>query len=238
MSSPYRGTGMLTHLPPVTRTIVLVCIVVWIAQLLVPGLNRLIVLSPALGAEQPWRFLTSAFAHSTSGFAGLGGITHIAMNMLALIAVGHQLEPLLGAARFLALYLLSALGGGVGFVLLSFPYGSFFDPSGSNWFTGVVGASGAVFGLFGAMVVLQRKAGGATSGLWSLLAINAVIAFLVPGIAWQAHVGGLFTGLAVAAVLGRGLMRQPRGEKGSDWVLVMMIGVLLVILLVVKYALV
>ena len=79
----------------------------------VPGLDDRIAFVPALAQSEPWRFLTSAFAH--------GGITHIAFNMYALWVMGSYLEPMLGRARFVAIYLLSALGGSVMYLLLSTP---------------------------------------------------------------------------------------------------------------------
>ena len=73
----------------------------------------------------------------------------------------------------------------------------------------MVGASGAIFGLFGAMLVVQRHRGGDTRQLWILIAINGVIGFLVPQIAWQAHLGGLITGGLCAAVIAY----APRGKR-------------------------
>ncbi len=69
------------------------------------------------------------------------------------------------------------------------------------WWTGAVGASGAVFGLFGAFLVLQRRLGRSSAGMYVIIGINAVIGFVIPGIAWQAHLGGLLTGAAVAAAI-------------------------------------
>ena len=128
---------------------------------------------------------------------------HIVFNMLALWMVGGQyLEPLLGRLRYAALYLISAIGGSVVFLLLAQP------PTGpvelddlGSWGTAAVGASGAVFGLFGALLVLNRKLGRSSAGMYATIVINAVIGFVVPGIAWQAHLGGLLTGAAVAAVI-------------------------------------
>jgi membrane associated rhomboid family serine protease len=74
---------------------------------------------------------------------------------------------------------------------------------------GVVGASGAIFGLFGAMLVVQRHRGGETRQLWVLIAINGVIGFMVPQIAWQAHLGGFITGALCAAVIAY----APRGPR-------------------------
>ena len=85
-------------------------------------------------------------------------IAHILFNMLCLWQVGQWLEPMLGWARFLTLYLISALGGSVGYLLLAAPPTSAFD-LGHGWLTPMVGASGAVFGLFGATVVFLRHVG-------------------------------------------------------------------------------
>jgi membrane associated rhomboid family serine protease len=136
-----------------------------------------------VAAAEPWRFLTAAFLHSP------GFVFHILLNMYALYLIGPYLEDLFGRARFLALYLVSAVGGSVGYLLLA-------DP-----FQGTVGASGAVFGLFGALAVVQRKMGRDFNQILVLIAINTVFGFVVPGIAWQAHLGGLVTGAAVAGVL-------------------------------------
>ncbi|NHI15907.1 rhomboid family intramembrane serine protease [Microbacterium excoecariae] len=145
----------------------------------------------ASGTFQPWRILTAAFVHSS--------FWHLALNMLALWMVGRVLEPLLGSGRFLATYLLSAAGGSVAVALLSFG-------------TPVVGASGAVFGLFGALVVIGRRAGANMTGMLVVLGINLVIGFL-PGmnIAWQAHVGGLAVGALVGLILTRTRRRTQRG---------------------------
>ena len=102
---------------------------------------------------------------------------------------GRHLEPLLGRLRFLALYLLSGFGGSVGVLLLSAPN------------VPVVGASGAIFGLFGALFIVQRQRGGEVRSLLVLIGINAVLGFVVAGIAWQAHLGGLLVGALSAVVL-------------------------------------
>jgi membrane associated rhomboid family serine protease len=126
---------------------------------------------------EPWRMLTTVVAHSQ------GFIFHIALNMYSLWLFGQALEPMLGRARFLTLYLISGFAGSLG---VSFLAGDFVP---------VVGASGAIFGLMGAFLVIQRKRGGNMNGLLVLVGINLVIGF-IPGInvAWQAHVGGLVGG--------------------------------------------
>ena len=126
--------------------------------------------------------VSSAFLHSKN-------ITHIAFNMYALWILGNALEPAFGRVRFLAVYLVSAFAGSVGVLLLS-PID-----------TVVVGASGAVFGLFGALFVVQKKRGGDLRQIIVLLLINAAIGFIIPNIAWQAHLGGLIAGALCTAAI-------------------------------------
>jgi membrane associated rhomboid family serine protease len=134
---------------------------------------------------QAYRLITSAFIHET-GLGGLGP-AHIIFNMWALILVGPALERLLGHLRFLSLYLLSALGGSVLFYLLA--------PASEV----ALGASGAIFGLFGAYFVVSRRLRLDTRGIVILIALNLVISFAFSSaIAWQAHVGGLIAGSLIA----------------------------------------
>ena len=126
-----------------------------------------------------YRLLTAAFLHA--------GVIHLALNMFALATVGPTLESALGRVRFAALYVLSALGGSVLSFLVS-------DPG-----TLGVGASGAIFGLFGAYYVVGRRVGGETRSIAILLGINLVITFSVDIIDWRAHLGGLVVGSLVAA---------------------------------------
>jgi membrane associated rhomboid family serine protease len=94
--------------------------------------------------------------------------------------------------------------------------------------TGVVGASGAIFGLFGAMLVIQRHRGGETKQLWVLMAINGAIGFIVPGIAWQAHLGGAVTGALCAAAIAY----SPRGSRRTllqAGALVLVLAILIVV---------
>ena len=200
-----------------TFGIIAVCALVYVLQWVIPGqfvINQFaynnIFISPEYGHFEPWRMLTAAFLHSP------GFILHIVLNMYMLWMFGQALEPLLGRARFLAIYLLSALGGSVGYLLLN----PIVVP-GQQDLVPVLGASGAIFGLFGAMLVVQRHRGGDTRQLWVLIAINGVIGFVVPGIAWQAHLGGLVTGAACAAAVAY----APKGKRRS---LVQAVGLMLV----------
>ncbi|MBT2533447.1 rhomboid family intramembrane serine protease [Arthrobacter sp. ISL-48] len=198
------GGAVATGRPLVTFGIIALCAVVYVLQWVIPGqavyeqfaYNNFFI-SPALGAFEPWRMLTAAFLHSPDS------ILHIVLNMYTLWIFGQALEPLLGRIRFLAVYLISALGGSVGYLLLN----PIFVPG--QQLSGLVGASGAIFGLFGAMLLVQRQRGGDTRQLWVLIAINGVIGFLIPQIAWQAHLGGLLTGGLCAAVIAY----TPRGPR-------------------------
>ena len=142
-----------------------------------------------------WQLLTSAFTHVE--------IWHIGVNMLALWFLGPQLELALGRLRYLALYLISALAGST-LVM-------WFTPS----LTQTVGASGAIFGLLGALLVLAHKVGGNVSQIGGWLLLNAVITFTVPNISWQGHLGGFLGGALVAVVL----IHSPRSRRGL-WQLV------------------
>ncbi len=107
---------------------------------------------------------------------------HLLLNMYALYLFGPPLEAALGRLRFIVLYLVSALGGSA----LSYAFSQPGDPS--------LGASGAVFGLLGAYLVVNRRLGRDTTSVMVLLAINFAYGFLVPRIDWRAHLGGLVAG--------------------------------------------
>ena len=125
-----------------------------------------------------WQVLTSGFAHVQ--------LLHIGFNMLALWILGPQLERLFGRTRFLALYLLSLLAGSV-VVLWAAPE-----------YQATLGASGAIYGLFAALVVCVRKVGGDLRQLGALIAVNLLITFTVPNISWQGHLFGAVGGLVAA----------------------------------------
>jgi membrane associated rhomboid family serine protease len=136
-------------------------------------------------ADGQWyRLLTNTFLHEPPG-DGIG-ILHILFNMWALIVVGPTLERSLGRVRFLTVYLVSALGGSVLYYLIASPTAF------------ALGASGAIFGLFGAYFVVARKLRVDARGVIALIVINLAISF-TGGIAWQAHVGGLIAGSALTA---------------------------------------
>ena len=132
------------------------------------------------GGDQPWRLLSSAFLHF--------GLFHLVMNMLALLVLGADLERYLGRARFVAVFLVSAVSGGAAVAL-------FADPISQT-----VGASGGVFGLLGAAAVVILHNKGDLRPLVSVLVLNAIISFL-PGISLLGHLGGLIGGMLAAVVL-------------------------------------
>jgi membrane associated rhomboid family serine protease len=136
--------------------------------------------APLVGVQvgEWYRMITAAFLHEQ--------FWHIALNMFALWILGSAIEPVLGRWRFITLYVLSALGGSA-VSLLGLPPGGI-----------AIGASGAVFGLFGALFVVARRFGRDVSSVVVILGINAVISFTVPTIDWRAHLGGLITGAALA----------------------------------------
>jgi membrane associated rhomboid family serine protease len=209
--------------PLATYVLIASCIVVWLAQHASSTLTDKLEFAPYAASHRPWTFLTVAFLHSPTN------VLHIASNMYALWICGQYLEPLLGRVRFVGLYLLSALGGSVGFLLLAHP--ELYVGHQTAWWTPTVGASGAVFGLFAALVVLNRKMGLATMPIFVLIGINAVLSFAIPGIAWQAHLGGLVTGAIAAAVL---ILAPKERRDVVQWAGLGGVLVLLVILTAVK----
>jgi membrane associated rhomboid family serine protease len=136
-----------------------------------------------------WQVITSVFTHVH--------FIHVALNMLALYMFGPPLEQILGRLRFVTLYLVSGVTGSAAVMLFSNAHGL------------TVGASGAIFGLLGAMAVIAFKSGGDYRSILSLLAINLLITFTVPMISWQGHLGGLVGGTLVAL----GMVYAPRKSR-------------------------
>lgn len=183
--------------PVVTYTLLGLTSAVSLLAMVVPGITTWLMfyalwLYPQwTGVFQPWRLETVLLVH--------GGFLHLALNMLALWMIGRGLEPVLGRGRYLALYLISGLGGSVGVALIA--------PD-----QPVVGASGAIFGLLTALLVIGRHLGGDVRGILVVLGINLVIGFL-PGfeVAWQAHIGGAIVGALVGFIYTR--TRRPEQRR-------------------------
>jgi len=128
-----------------------------------------------------WRILTVALTH--------GGIAHLFLNMYALLLLGNTLEVALGRNKFLLIFVVSQIGASFA-SLYANPDN---QPS--------VGASGAIFGLFGAMAVLTKKYGFSDKSIYAIIGINFAIGFILPGIDWQAHLGGFISGSLISLFL-------------------------------------
>lgn len=197
-----------------TGVIVAVTVLVYVVEVLLPGpVQELLGYAPITTLTspfEPWRMLTTLLVHSPIRLPGsLLGITHILFNMYALVLVGRQLEPLLGPWRLLALYLISGLGGSIAVQYAAIV--GIVDPR-----TLVIGASGAVFGMFGGLLAAQRRLGGDASPILVVIGLNLVLGFVLPGVAWQAHLGGLVVGLVTGWLLvaNRGPRRARRQALG------------------------
>ncbi|MGY1601974.1 rhomboid family intramembrane serine protease [Geodermatophilus sp. SYSU D00815] len=151
-----------------------------------------------------WRLVTAAFLHV--------GPVHLALNMLALLVFGTELEHALGRWRYLALYFLSVLGGAAAVELFSHPG------------VPVAGASTALYGLMGGLAVLMVARRQDLRGIVALLAINVLVSVLVPGISIVGHLGGLLAGIAATGLLVAARRSRPAQLAG--------VAVLAVVLLV------
>ncbi len=179
---PVRGGLIRVGAPLVSYALIAMNVAVFLVQLSSSTVVYRLALVPLfVAAGGYYRLFTSAFAHY--------GLLHLLFNMYALYVLGPPLERHLGRVRFAVLYGLSALGGSV----LVYLFSAVNAPT--------VGASGAVFGLFGATFVASKRLNLDVRWVVGLIAINLVLTFSVPGISWQGHLGGLITGSLVAAAL-------------------------------------
>jgi len=183
----YEGSGAL-----VTRTLIAINIVVYLTTVATGGginsdrgtiYEHGVLFGPSVASGDYWRLLTSAFMHY--------GPVHLGMNMLILWFVGVPLEERMGRGRFLLLYLTAGLAGAAGAILVS--------PC-----VLTAGASGAIFGLFGAGLVLERQ-GVSLFGRWlfAVVIINLAFTFGASGISIGGHIGGLVGGALAMLGLSR-----------------------------------
>lgn len=182
---------------PVTYGLIALCVAVYLLASVAPQIEVYgAQINPLVLQGEWWRLVTAAFLH--------GGLTHILFNMYALYVFGPQIERQVGSVPFAALYLGSAVAGGAAYLAYDLLVG---DGLGI-----AVGASGAIFGLFGATLAAAYRNRDTLAGraglrqLLTLLAINFALPLLLPIIAWQAHLGGLVAGFVIAtawAALGR-----------------------------------
>ena len=200
-----RSMRSSSGVPVVTYTLIALNIAVFAVDFVTGGsLYGWLAYRGDFTASQPWRMLTSAFMHAS--------VLHLLFNMFSLFIFGPVIEHAVGRARFAALYLLAAFGGSLAVLLLA-PHQA------------VVGAWGAIFGLLGAFFIIQRRLGGNNTQLLVLIGLNVAFGFIVPNVAWQAHLGGLVVGAAVAAVY---TATRHRSQKALQIASVAGIGVALV----------
>jgi len=154
------------------------------------GMERVLVAGALIPAAvlqdgQWWRIFTGAFLH--------GSLLHIGVNMMSLWFLGRFIEYAMGPWRMLLVYVVSLVAAGLGVVYFSSPM------------TPTVGASGAIFGLFGALFAIGFKLGKPGMELVranvGILVVNLLITFTVPAISWQAHVAGLLAGFAITFIV-------------------------------------
>ena len=186
--------------PVITVTIMVICVAVWIVETLLKiawpaSYNSFVgagVFMPALATHRPWTFITSMFLHQPAS------LWHILFNMLTLWCVGPVLERMMGHLPYLARYVLSGLGGGAGMMVWAL-----FSQDG--WITSSYGASGALFGLFAAILVVYQRIGIDIRSMMIWMLINFLMPIITPNIAWQAHVGGFIIGGVFTWLLVSGL---------------------------------
>ena len=182
--------------PRITISLIMINLVIWLVQV-IPGstVTTALFYAPLLTVLEPWRMLTAGFVHSPDSF------WHILINIYSIYIFGRIIEPMLGPSRFLVLYLISIFGGSAAVLWLSEPV------------IPVVGASGAFFGLMGAYLVMLRAIGDNSGLLVGLIAVNLAFGFIVPGISWQGHLGGLLAGMAVTGVYARTRYKSGLAQK-------------------------
>src|SRR5881394_4024116 len=174
----------------VTRTLIGINVGIYLIELATGGtingvgskiFDKGFLYGPYVAQGDWWRLVTAPFLHY--------GPIHLGFNMLFLYWVGTPVEQYLGRARFLLVYLVSGLAGSAG-ALIATPNGV------------TVGASGAIFGIFGALLIIEYQQTGTLAGqAMSLIAINLLISFTVPNISYGGHIGGLIGGILVTLAL-------------------------------------
>ncbi len=202
--------GVAGGTPYATYALLASCVALYVGQQVSNLTERGVVVATMVSQGELWRVVTSGFLH--------GSPIHLLFNMLILYQLGTAVEGRLGRARYLGVYFLSLVGGSIGALLLQPPA------------TASLGASGAVFGLMGAVVVLSKRGRSPVeSGVAGLLVVNLFITFLFPGISIGGHLGGLAAGVLA------GLVIRAFGE-GADQRRVVLTAVVLVVLTVGLFA--
>jgi rhomboid protease GluP len=136
---------------------------------------------PFVDSGEVWRLFTVALVH--------GGITHLFFNMFSLLVLGNPIEATLGKARFLLIFFISLLTGSLASIYLT------------NELYVSVGASGAIFGLFGAFIAMRNRISEGARDIYVIIGLNFVFGFILGGVDWRAHLGGLVGGYLTTALL-------------------------------------
>jgi membrane associated rhomboid family serine protease len=167
----------------VTKFLSITLISIYVAQFVLGDIliSNFALFAPSVSTGQWWRLFTAGFLH--------GSILHLLFNVYILWILGSQLESILGKRKFIIIYFVSLMGGSIASFLFS-PFGTY-----------SIGASGAIFGLMGAMLVVGRKKRLDISQVAVLVILNVAIGFVLSGIDWRAHLGGLAAGALIAWIL-------------------------------------
>ncbi|MDY5584607.1 MAG: rhomboid family intramembrane serine protease [Arcanobacterium sp.] len=185
------------YLNSVTGVIIALCVALFVITTFFPGVGNWLYYYGPLAKIEPYRFVSSAFMHS--------GLFHLVFNMLALFMLGEQLEKMMGTWRYLLLFFGSVIVGNLASSVFPMFLGGVEVP--------VVGASGGIFGLFGAMLVISRKIEANSSGILVLLGINFIYGIMYPNISWESHIGGFLGGAVITAVLWKLAQLQNRRRR-------------------------
>ena len=166
----------------VTLSLITIICAAYLADQLYPQLYEYTALyGPYVKSGEIWRLFSVALVH--------GGLTHLFFNMFSLLVLGNPVEAALGKARFLVIFLVSLLTGSLASIYLN----SAAQVS--------VGASGAVFGLFGAFIAMRKMISEGVRDIYVIIGLNFVFGFILGGVDWRAHLGGLVGGYLTTAVL-------------------------------------
>lgn len=198
-----QGIALATGDAPITKALIAINVAVYLVTVLQSHsttptgslVSRFVLYGPSVDQGQWYRLVTAMFLHAS--------ILHIGFNMYVLWVIGTPVEQYLGKVRYLALYLVSGLAGSAG-ALLQSPI------------TPVLGASGAIFGILGAMMILEWQVTGRLAGqAAALVAINLGLSFVIPNISWGGHVGGLIGGMLIMLAYGHWGGSRSRAQYGQ-----------------------
>ena len=166
----------------VTLSLITIICAAYLADQLYPQFYEYTALyGPLVQSGEYWRLFSVALVH--------GGLTHLFFNMFSLLVLGNPVEAALGKVRFLTIFLVSLLTGSLTSIYLND------SPQIS------VGASGAIFGLFGAFIAMRKLISEGVRDIYLIIGLNFVFGFILGGVDWRAHLGGLIGGYLTTAVL-------------------------------------